>query len=380
MVQSENVKVLVNGISAKSGGGLSVLSNFIRVAAQADDHFSYVVAVPDARRFDDLACSRVRFVSVGGWSRNTVILLTNVVLLPHLARKLGCKIVFNLADIPIMTGLPQVFLFDWSYAVFPESFALRLGSARERLARWVKLKAFSRLLPFVDLMIAQSAPLAERLRQIYSLQNVDVVPNAVSLENLDGGEARDFALGGGFKLLCLTRYYSHKNIEVLLPVARRIREAGLDVKIVTTLARDENKGARRFLDAVEAERLSSVIVNVGTVPMSQVPSLYKQTDALMLPTFLESFSGTYVEAMYHRRPILTSDLDFAKGVCGESAFYFNPTDDAEIFDAIRSVLWSPDLRSKNVARSSELLALMPSWKEAYHLFTRCFDTVIEEKV
>jgi glycosyltransferase involved in cell wall biosynthesis len=271
-------------------------------------------------------------------------------------------------------------LFDWSYAVVAESFAFRLGSARERLARWVKLKAFSRLLPFVDLMIAQSAPLAERLRQIYSLQNVDVVPNAVSLENLDGGEARDFALGGGFKLLCLTRYYSHKNIEVLLPVARRIREAGLDVKIVTTLARDENKGARRFLDAVEAERLSSVIVNVGTVPMSQVPSLYKQTDALMLPTFLESFSGTYVEAMYHRRPILTSDLDFAKGVCGESAFYFNPTDDAEIFDAIRSVLWSPDLRSKNVARSSELLALMPSWKEAYHLFTRCFDTVIEEKV
>ena len=31
-----------------------------------------------------------------------------------------------------------------------------------------------------------------------------------------------------------------------------------------------------------------------------------------MPTLLESFSGTYVESMYFEKPILTSDLDFAK--------------------------------------------------------------------
>jgi glycosyltransferase involved in cell wall biosynthesis len=372
MAQPEPFKVLVNGISAKGGGGLSILSNFLRVAGQAEDSFSYVVAVTDATRFADLACPRVSFVSVGGWSRSTMILLSSIVMLPCLMRRKGCDLLFNLADIPVLTRRPQVFLFDWPYAAFPESPALRLGSIRERLARWVKLSSLRTLLPFADLVIAQNAPLAQRLRTIYRPRVVDVVPNAVSLENIDGGEVRDFGISGGFKLLCLSRYYSHKNIEIFLPVARRIRDAGLDAKIITTLDRDENEGARCFLDAVDAEGLSAVIVNVGSVPMAQVPSLYKQTDALLLPTLLESFSGTYVEAMHHRRPILTSDLDFAKGVCGDSAFYFDPTDDAAIFDAIRTVMARPELREKMLARSAELLAEMPSWNEAYRLFTCAF--------
>lgn len=379
MEKHENVRVFVNGISAKSGGGLSVISNFLRIAGKFDDRFRYIVAVPDATRFADLACPRISFVSVGGWSRNIMILTCSVVLLPRLIKRLDCDLVFNLADIPVMTGRPQVFLFDWAYAAFPESPAVRLGSIRERVARWIKSLSFRILLPFVDLLIAQSAPLARRMRQIYCLRDVEVVPNAVSLENLDGGEARDFALTGGFKLLCLSRYYSHKNIEIFIPVARRIRDSGLAAKIITTLNPDENEGARRFLNTIDTEGLAKFIVNVGQVPMSQVPSLYQQTDALLLPTLLESFSGTYVEAMHHRRPILTSNLDFAKGVCGDSALYFNPTDDKEIFDAISTLMEHPDLRRKMIARSTEILAKMPSWERAYNLFTRAFSTAIEAK-
>jgi hypothetical protein len=49
--------------------------------------------------------------------------------------------------------------------------------------------------------------------------------------------------------------------------------------------------------------------------MSDVPKWYKATQALLLPTLLESFSGTYIEAMHFERPIFTSNLDFAKEVC-----------------------------------------------------------------
>ena len=45
---------------------------------------------------------------------------------------------------------------------------------------------------------------------------------------------------------------------------------------------------------------------------------------MILPTLLESFSATYIEAMFHGKTILTSDLDFARDVCGEAAFYFDP--------------------------------------------------------
>jgi len=74
-----------------------------------------------------------------------------------------------------------------------------------------------------------------------------------------------------------------------------------------------------------------------------VPSLYAQSDALLMPTLLESFSGTYVEAMFHKIVILTSKLDFAEDVCGESAFYFDPTSPEDILASIEvriTILWN----------------------------------------
>lgn len=379
MGERESVNVFVNGISAKSGGGASILRNFLASARKANDRFRYLVAVPDSSKFADLASPRISLVSVGWWSRSQMIPLSSALMLPRLAQRRGCDLIFTLADIPVMSRRPQVFLFDWPYAAFPQSPAWRLGSLGERLARWVKVATFRALLPFVDCMIAQSAPLAQRLRKIYGLRNIDVVPNAVSLENLDGGRPREFGLGSGFKLLCLSRYYSHKNIEIFLPVARRIRDAKLDAKIIVTLSRDENDRARWFLDAIDSERLSDIVINVGPVPMAEVPSLYQQTDALLLPTLLESFSGTYVEAMYHRRPILTSDMPFARGVCGDAAFYFDPTDDMAILETIRKVMAKPEMRADKVNRGEELLAEMPGWEEAYLLYTRAFKILIDAR-
>ena len=56
-----------------------------------------------------------------------------------------------------------------------------------------------------------------------------------------------------------------------------------------------------------------------------------------MPTLLESFSGTYVESMYFEKPILTSDLDFAKEICGNGAIYFNPFNTQEQLDAIKFI-------------------------------------------
>lgn len=368
--------VFVNGISAKSGGGLSVLKNFLKSACKSDDEFDFVVAVSKTRLWRDIESPRVSFLELGYWSNTALIPFASTFILPSLAKRTGCDIVFNPGDVPLRTALPQVFLFDWPYAAYPESKAWRLSTIKDRLVRNVKLFLFRHLLSRIDIMVAQSNPLAERLRALYDLQDVRVVPNAVAIENLEGGIKTDFALGESFNLLCLSRYYSHKNIEVFLPVAQRIRDAGLNARIITTLSRSDGPGSVKFLDAVSERGLSDIIVNVGTVPMANVPSLYEQSDALLLPTLLESFSGTYVEAMYHGLPILTSDLDFAHGVCGDGAIYFDPCDDAAIFEAISRVISCEELRRSKIALAKERLESMPDWQASYRAFAVIFQSAL----
>lgn len=365
-------KVFVNGISAKSGGGLSILTNFLKVARRAEDPHNYVVAVPDSDIYADLTHDRIELLPMSKASQTMRIPLASSTTLPKAASATGCDLVFNLSDIPMRTRLPQVFLFDWPYAAFPDSPAWELGSCKERAVRHAKLYFFKRFLPFVDVMIAQNDVLAACLRRHYGLTSVIVVPNAVSLDNLAKDLSFDFALGAGVKLLCLSRYYSHKNIESFLPLAERIKHAGAQVKIVITVAAEDSPGAAAFLDKVTARGLDDVILNVGSVPMAQVPSLYHQTDALLLPTFLESFSGTYVEAMFHKRPILTSDLPFAHGVCGEAAYYFDPADPENMFAAINAMLSDPEGQERKLAAAQARLAEMLTWEQTYTAFTAAF--------
>jgi len=366
------IKVFVNGISAKSGGGRSILTNFLRVAQTVDDRFRYVVAVPDAESYADLAHDRIQLLPMPHASQTMRIPLSSTITLPRAACATGADLVFNLSDIPLRSYLPQVFLFDWPYAAFPDSPAWELASRKERAVRHAKLFFFKHLLPFVDVMIAQNDVLAACLHRQYGLAAVRVVPNAVSLDNLAGETRHDFALGAGVKLLCLSRYYSHKNIESFLPLAELLKRAAAEIKIIVTVDGMDSPGAAAFLEQVAARGLGDTIINLGSVPMALVPSLYQQTDALLLPTLLESFSGTYVEAMFHQRPILTSDLPFAHGVCGAAAYYFDPADPDTMFAAINAMLSDPAGRADRLAAANARLAEMLTWEQAYAAYTAAF--------
>ena len=112
--------------------------------------------------------------------------------------------------------------------------------------------------------------------------------------------------------------------------------------------------------------------------MKYVPSLYSQTDALLLPTFLESFSGTYVEALHHGNTIFTSNYEFAVDVCQDSAFYFDPLDAESIFKIITYALKRPDLRLNKIASGQEMLRHMMTWHQAFDAYMKIIDDVMRD--
>ena len=101
----------------------------------------------------------------------------------------------------------------------------------------------------------------------HNLKNIEIVNNAVSLENLKNvpENAKDFKLPNGKKLLYLTYYYPHKNLEILLPLAVLIKKNDLDYKFVITIESNQNPKAHEFLNKIQKLELQDVIINVGSV-------------------------------------------------------------------------------------------------------------------
>lgn len=371
-------RVFVNGISAKSGGGRSILTNFLTLLNAKGSLHDFTIVVPDIESYQRHAGPRVQLLPMPLLSKTVLLPAVNALVLPRLVRRGAYDIVLNLADIPIPTKTLQLFLFDWSYAAFPESLAWQRAGFAENLKRRTKLHLFLRYLQYVDVMIAQGPAIRQRLQQSYKITDLAIIPNAVALDNLSTSEFYDFDLGAGFKLLCLSQYYSHKNLEVLLDVAELIRERSFDLKIVITIDAIHGPGARRLIRAIADRKLGEIIVNVGTVPMARVPSLYRQTDALLLPTLLESFSGTYVEAMFHGKPIFTSDYEFAIDVCKESAFYFDPLNACDILETIIHAIENPKVIECKISEGHKRLATMPDWNETFHAYMALIDSKLEE--
>ena len=94
--------------------------------------------------------------------------------------------------------------------------------------------------------------------------------------------------------------------------------------------------------------------NLGPISSKECPQHYNNADALFLPTLLECFTASYPEAMVMKRPILTSNLAFARQICGEgNALFFDPLNDVDIADKIEQIVNDSSLFEKLVSNGSK---------------------------
>ena len=363
--------IFINGLSAKTGGGKSILTNYLHLLSVSKNNMAYIVLVPSKELYCEFKNDKIEFIHLSKILTNKFLFpFVYSIILPIILRKKEIDLIFNLADVPIRSKVKQVFLFDWPYAVYPKSEVWKMMGWGDFLNKKIKLFLFKKFSVYIDVLIAQTDTMKKHLGSHYGIQNIEVVPNAVSLDNLSGGIVKNYNFPSGFKFLYLTHYYPHKNIEIFIEIARHIKAHNLDFKLITTLDPKQHKSASKFLSDIKLLGLENIILNVGAVKMENVPSLYKQSDALLMPTLLESFSGTYVEAMYHRKPILTSKYDFAKDVCKNAAIYFDPNDVYDIVTKMKSLSESDQQRERLVLEGLDVLSRMPNWNEAFNMYNK----------
>jgi len=354
--------ILINGIAANSGGGKSILSNFLSILREKNSSYCFIILVPTISDYSIYSSRNIKIIEIPKVSGLLHLLIFYYSSINKIIVKYKIDLVFNLADVIIPNKeIKQLFLFDWPYAVYPNSIVWKKMDFKSFVLRRIKVFMFKKYSYYPKVIYCQTNSIRNRLGKYYSTQKLDIIPNAVAIDNMGGGEYKNFNFPENKKkFLCLSKYYSHKNLEIFLKVAEEIRKKKLPFLIILSLDKKECRAANSLLTKIKKQELEDVILNVGSVQMKNVPALYKQCDALLLPTLLESFSGTYVEAMYHKKPIFTSDMDFAKEVCGDAAFYFNPLDCNSV---INSMLEINNLGKVSFAREkgTERLNNMLGW-------------------
>ena len=362
--------IFVNGLNSKTGGGKSILNNYLTLLKKSESNDKYFILTPNKYEYVKYENEFIKIVDINSfYKKGSLFFITYRFILPKLIVNLKIDVIFNLADIPIpIKKVRQVFLFDWPYAVYPESEVWNMMDMKSLVMRKIKLYFFKSYLKYITTMIAQTETIKNRLARIYGIEDIKVVPNAVSLDNMDGGEYKDFNLPDGKKLLYLTYYYPHKNLEIFIPLAKEIKKRNLDFKIIITIEESQHQNVKAFLDLIREQALDETIINLGPIEMKNVPSLYKQCDGLLMPTLLETYGLPYIEAMYNELSIFTSDIDFALDVCKKSAYYFDELDSKNIFKTLEDAYNNDKARDIKIIKGKENLKSLLNWNEVLNKY------------
>ena len=262
--------------------------------------------------------------------------------------------------------------FADGWVTHPSRFALESLPLTTRL-RYILRKAYkSQFLRRDDFYIVEAEIGRKGLVHRLGIrdENITVVPNSFAdlfVEAWDDVE-RPRHESDPVQVLCLAYPHAHKNLLLVPKVAAVLKSRGLadHYRFVVTLP---NSGCevRRFWLEVDRLDVPKMIKNAGCILLSDCPKWYFQSDIVFLPTLLETSSATYPEAMKMGRPIVTTDLDFAREACGNAAEFFLPLSAESAADAIQRVTNDEQRRQTLIRKGYERLSRFPGPEAKYQM-------------
>jgi len=268
--------------------------------------------------------------------------------------------------------------FTLGHYIYPESPYFRNIPLKRRL--WWKLMKIYAQYVFkrdADALVVQTDDVNIRVKKFLSKSKVYTVTNTINNHYINFKDNNRKKLpnkkSDEFRLITLSAWYPHKNLMIIPKVMDLLNDLGYhQIKFITTLPESD-------LNKIIKNRKYPNIISVGPIIIEEGPSLYNECDAMFLPTLLECFSASYVEAMKMKKPILTSDMGFAHTVCADAALYFNPMDPKDISNKIIELFESNELQSKLIENGIRRLSAFSNAEQRANKYLNICKELVKNK-
>jgi glycosyltransferase involved in cell wall biosynthesis len=343
------MRLIINTASADRGGSIQVALSFLEECKGISEHQYFVFLSPNLQKEQvgvESFPGNFRFYEMDQRPSSRVFSMRPMSrLFTQLEAEIQPDCVFTTSgpaywrpQAPHLIGynLPHYIYRDspfWSRVQFRDRLLFNLKGL---LIRWFFRRDG-------DAYVVQTDDVNERLKHFLGKAGAHTVSNTCSSAYRVRKHFPDklpLKREGEFRVLTVSALYIHKNLEIIREVVHELRLREFPgVRFILTIPQSD-------YDAVFGDDYLSEVMTVGPVPPVECPSLYEECDAMFLPTLLECFSASYPEAMMMQKPILTSDLGFAKTVCGEAAVYFDPLNASDITDKFECLVGSADQRAR----------------------------------
>lgn len=352
-------------------GGYTVGINFVRAFKAVAGSHEFLITVTPGVGYEDIELPSGSEIYIYRGGRNVLKrYMFDCHELPKLLKSFKSDVIFAMGNLGVTVhGYKQAVLFHDSHLVYPSKY-YALESKKYLFLKWLVKKRMQMCLKYTDLVFCQTPVTKKRFAETYHYptEKISIMHNAVSefsnISKLQAVVPGVLKEKSQFNMFFLAKFCAHKNFEILIDIFRDYRDELKDVRCIVTISPEQHPNAQKFLNNIKKYNLQDHIINVGPLKQEELAGYFFHSDAMFFPTFLESFSGTYIEAMHFGLPILTSDLDFAHYICKEAAVYFDPWDPADAVEKIIKVKNDLALRQELINKGKiHVKTFFKSWDQ-----------------
>lgn len=342
-------KILINAANLHNGGAIQVAVSFLHELFKASDFFNeYNVTIFASSEVDvDL---RNLGLDVDQFSNYMIVDVYGLEALKgKVARKFyGYDLVFTIfGPLYLPIRVPnQIVGFAQPWILYPDNEISRSEKFFYYLKNRLKFSIQWFFFRFSATCLIVELPHVKRRLvtfKRYSQEKIYVVRNCISPVYLDRTKWLPLSKPlkvekEVIKIGYVSRAYPHKNLLILLDVAKQLMDQPRRVEFFVTLKDEEWENF--------SLEYRSVIKNVGPLKISQCPSFYQAMDGVIFTSLLECFSATPIEAMMMHLPLFASDRGFVRDVCAGHAVYIDPEDSRDIAVKIKKWFFEKKIEEK----------------------------------
>lgn len=360
------MKILINAMSAKTGGIETYTNNLARSLSERNVNvtfalshdFSLDVDVPVIR----LSADRMSPLRRAIWEQT----VWRQIVVKHKPDVLYSSANFGILAPPVSQVLlvREGGLFDPFYLtnIAP---SLNVTAMFERIARRELILASARASRAVltpteamkNLLLSWAGKSGARV-QVNHYGTISNFSNT-------GPHIRQWKEGGTLKLFYISAYYPHKQPGLISEAVAQLNAQGIPCELTLTMdleqiANTVGGDKDHFLLSKGIQR--GQLTMVGKIPYKELPEMCNGHDLFIFPSLSETFGHPLVEAMSVGIPIIASDTPVHREVCEDSALYFSPLLPSDLVRQIRALDDNETMRDTLIKRGKKMVKNNYMWE------------------
>lgn len=332
--------VVISAVNIVSGGTLTILDSMLKSASEFAVSHSQCRFIAYVHRKDMFSYPNIEYVEVPqakkNWFRRVYV---EYVYFRRVSQRLKPDVWLSMHDMTpnVVAGIRAVYCHNST-----PFYKLRLRDLKFDY----KLILFSLFYKFLyrinikknDFVIVQQNWLRDSFVKMYGLSREKVVvayPERVMLNKVHSMESE---LSGVCQFLYPSLARQFKNFEVICQAVEILEKDGVNnFKVTLTIDGSENSYARWVCEKYKHLKCVDFI---GLIPYSKMADVYSRTNCLIFPSRLETWGLPISEFSIYGRPIIASDLPYAKETASgaDKVRFFDPSSANQLALIMRNVI------------------------------------------